>query len=468
MTADHMGLRGNLFVKIFIGFWLVTTAILVSWMLSSHYFDSRAGDAGGEVRPQIQRHAGPPHRFVLRTLDYFQHMSDEELGKMIAENRRQHGIDVFLIRRDGSELFGLEVPPDVSRMAASLAGGKRRAAAESRGKHLLAHRVYRENEGLLRAVFVFPRPARGLVRALGEHLWLRIALAVAISGLVCFALSRLMTNRLKELGQASRRLAEGDLDTRLAVRDHGGDETDELARDFNTMAAQLQERIDAQKRLLGDVSHELRSPLARLRVALALAEDDPDNLRSHLQRIERETERLDELIDQLLSTRAGEISLDTHIDLVALLQQLCADAGFEGEAGGVRVLFNTELEQAVIPSSGDLLHKSFENILRNALAHTVPGTEITVELQPEDNEFLVSVEDQGPGVPAEELERIFGEFYRVDTARSRESGGYGLGLAIARRAILRHGGRIGADNTGNGLRVTVSLPIEAPAEDAIP
>jgi two-component system sensor histidine kinase CpxA len=439
-----MGLRGNLFVKIFIGFWLVTTAILVSWMLSSHYFDSRAGDAGGEVRPQIQRHAGPPHRFVLRTLYNFQHMSDEELGKMIAENRRQHGIDVFLIRRDGSELFGLEVPPDVSRMAASLAGGKRRAAAESRGKHLLAHRVYRENEGLLRAVFVFPRPARGLVRALGEHLWLRIALAVAISGLVCFALSRLMTNRLKELGQASRRLAEGDLDTRLAVRDHGGDETDELARDFNTMAAQ------------------------RLRVALALAEDDPDNLRSHLQRIERETERLDELIDQLLSTRAGEISLDTHIDLVALLQQLCADAGFEGEAGGVRVLFNTELEQAVIPSSGDLLHKSFENILRNALAHTVPGTEITVELQPEDNEFLVSVEDQGPGVPAEELERIFGEFYRVDTARSRESGGYGLGLAIARRAILRHGGRIGADNTGNGLRVTVSLPIEAPAEDAIP
>jgi len=210
--------------------------------------------------------------------------------------------------------------------------------------------------------------------------------------------------------------------------------------------------------LLGDVSHELRSPLARLRIALALAEEDSAKSGEYLQRIEREAERLEELIAQLLSTQARDIHLDTHIDLVLLLQHLCADASFEGEARGVHVTFTPVIAQAIVASSGDLLHKSFENILRNAVNHTDEHSCVTVSLTHSDGSFRVAIENHGPGVPPEELDKIFDEFYRVDTARTRDSGGYGLGLAIARRAILRHGGGVEAANTGSGLAITVSLP----------
>jgi two-component system sensor histidine kinase CpxA len=448
-----MKLPGYLFIKIFIGFWLVTTAILGSWMLTSQYFDARPdGEQAGPMRP------GPPHRFVLRLMYDMQTLDDAKLQALLIRTEDEHGIVVYLLDRQGEDLLDRPVPPAVKRLAQELRGGRRRAFHNAPGEHMLAHTVYRGEQGLLRAVLVFPPDGHGLLRALGSMLWLRIALAILVSGIICYLLSRLMTNRLKALQLASRRLANGELDTRLQVRDKGGDETDELARDFNSMAQQLQERIQAQKRLLGDVSHELRSPLARLRIALALAQENSVKSGEYLQRIEHEAERLEELIAQLLATQADKIHLDTHIDLVPLLQHLCADASFEGQAQGVQVIFTAAIEQAIVASSGDLLHKSFENILRNAVNHTDENSCVTVSLAHRDGSFHVAIEDRGPGVPPEELDKIFGEFYRVDTARTRDSGGYGLGLAIARRAILRHGGGVEAANTGSGLLVTVSLP----------
>ena len=461
-----MALRGNLFVKMFVGFWLATITILASWMLSYHYFDTRHGEDQPRGRADLSSHGGPPKRFMLRTLYDLQHLPEAGLRDLVAEFQARHGVDIYLLRGDDTELLDREVPDPVARLAAELGSEQQRVVERARGKHLVGHLVYRDDAGLLRAIFVLPRPARGLLRALGENLWLRIALAIVISGLLSYLLSRLMTRRLKELGRASRQLAEGDLGVRLDVRDLGGDETDELARDFNSMAAQLQARINAQKQLLSDVSHELRSPLARLRVALALAEDDADNLQSHLERIGCETDRLDELIGQLLSTGAGTVELDTHIDLVGLLQQLCSDTDYEGRSESVSVQFDTSLEQAVVASELDQLRKCFDNILRNALRHSPAGATIRVELREEEEAFVATIEDQGPGVAEDLLENIFDEFYRVDSARTRDSGGYGLGLAIARRAVQRHGGEIRADNTGRGLRVTVSLPREPDAEGA--
>ena len=458
-----MGLRGNLFVKMFVGFWLVTITILASWMLSYHYFDTRHGGDQPRGRADLSPHGGPPKRFMLRTLYDLQHLPESGLRDLVGEFQARHGVDIYLLRGDDSELLDREVPAPVTRLAAKVDSEQPRVVERARGKHLVGHLVYRDDAGLLRAIFVLPRPARGLLRALGENLWLRIALAIVISGVLSYLLSRLMTRRLKELGRASRQLAEGDLGVRLDVRDRGGDETDELARDFNSMAAQLQARINAQKQLLSDVSHELRSPLARLRVALALAEEDTDNLHSHLERIGCETDRLDELIGQLLSTGTGTVELDTHIDLVGLLQQLCSDTGYEGSSESISVQFDTPLEQAVVASESDQLQKCFDNILRNALMHSPAGATIRVELREEEEGFVATIEDQGPGVAEDLLENIFNEFYRVDSARTRESGGYGLGLAIARRAVQRHGGGIRADNTGPGLRVTVSLPREPDA-----
>lgn len=454
-----MKLRLQLFGKIFIGFWFATIAVLASWQISSHYLESFPAHNASENRPQ-----SPPQRFVLRMIYDLQNLEPAELAPLVERAKADHEVDIYLLDNKADDLLGRPVPPLVAKIAAKLHSGQRRAFFRHKGEQLLAHEIYRPGQGTVRAVFVF-RPSRHqLLAFLGSNLWLRITLAVLVSGAVCYLLSLLMTRRVKALQVASRRLATGDLDTRLRVRSRGGDETDELARDFNSMAAQLQERMQAQKRLLADVSHELRSPLARQRVALALAQKNPENATSYLQRIEQESERLEELIGQLLASQVDDVKLDTHIDLVSLLQQLCGDANFEGSAQKKRCVFSCHLPEAVVASAGDLLHKSFENILRNALHHTRPDSEVRVQLQRDGHEFRICITDCGSGVPEDELDKIFEAFYRTDTARTRDTGGHGLGLSIARRAIERHGGSIIAANTTSGFAVTVTLPVP----DAVP
>ena len=450
-----MKLRGSLFVKLFMAFWLVTIAILGSWQLTSNYFDSQPpGPKFSDRDP-----SAPPHRFILRTRYSLENLSLKDLPKQLAKIHRKHGVQIYILARDGSDLLGRKVPKEVSDISNELRSVPRKSLARQSKGGLSAIPIYRQDEGALTAVFKFPQHRRLIVATLSTSLWLRISLAVLISGVICFGLSRLMTGRLKDLQLASRRLATGNLDTRLQVRDRGGDETDELARDFNSMAKQLQERIGGQKRLLGDVSHELRSPLARLRVALALAQQKPEQRFEYLQRIEQETERLEDLINQLLSSQMRDVTLDARIDLVTLLKQLCADANFEAQGTGKYFTFNTDTERADVDSFEDLLHKSFDNILRNALHHTVENSEVSVSVVSNDGDYQITVEDQGPGVPKNDLNKLFNEFYRVDSARSRESGGHGLGLAIAKRALLQHGGKVTAHNTGTGLRITVRLPL---------
>ncbi len=445
--------RLRLFGKIFIGFWLATLAVLGSWMLANQYFDSRPG---GD--PLARRPDGPPQRFVLRMIYELQNLDESGIRALLERAHAEHQVDIFLLDRAGEDLLQREVPANVTGLARQLRGVRRRAFATDGEERLLAYRIYHPDRGPLRAVFVFQPPRHLILSLLGSYLWLRVAVAVLVSGLVCYLLSSLLTSRIKKLQLASRQLATGALDTRLRVRGRGGDETDELARDFNSMAEQLQARIEAQKRLLGDVSHELRSPLARLRVALALAQENPASTADYLQRIERETERLEELIGQLLASQGGELELNDHIDLVALLQQLCGDANFEGAARDKKTAMAHSVPEAVVASSGDILRKGLENVLRNAMAHTAPGSVVEVTLAQPGDHYLIRVTDHGGGVAETELEKIFEPFYRTDTARSRDHGGYGMGLAIARRAIMRHGGRIWAENTATGLAVAISLP----------
>ena len=445
-------MRGNLFIKIFLGFWLITIAVLASWSLAVRYFE----DVPAELSEQRQ---GPPPRHLLRLFYALENEPLEQLPAIARRMRESHGLDIYLLQRDGSNLLGQAVPRPAQQVAAQLSPERRRSVLRTDQGHFIAHALNRGPREQLSAV-VRMTPPRPVVAALNANPMLRVAMAVVISGILCFALSRLLTRRVRALQGASRRLAEGDLDARIAVRDSGGDETDALARDFNSMAAQLQARIDSQKRLLQDVSHELRSPLARLRIALALAQEQPDSAAKQLGRIEREAERLDELIGQLLSSQADSITLDSHVDLVPLLRDLARDADFEGRPEGKRVALFTDRDEAIVATSGDLLHKCLENILRNALKYTGADTEVTIDLRGTEDGFNICIEDRGPGVPESELERIFDPLYRVDTVRHRATGGYGLGLAIARRAMEQHGGKLQATNTGEGLRVTATLPAE--------
>lgn len=449
-----MKLRKSLYVKLFVGFWLITTGILASWLLAARYFEGLPGSIESVERP------GPPPRFVLRLMYQLQNVPDGQLAAVLNSKQRHH-IEIYLLDRAGKDLLDRNVP-DIARRAADQVGpGRRRVFLKREGQPpVVAYAVYRENQGLLRAVLTPDRDHRHLfLRALGNNLWLRILLAVVISGLLCYFLSRVMTGRLNRLRGAARALAAGELDTRIPVADSGGDEADELARSFNAMAGQLQRRINDQKRLLSDVSHELRSPLARMKIALALAQERPGQSATQLQRIDRETQRLEELIGQLLTAQAADRPLDEHIDLVGLLRELCADADFEARAADRRVTLEHVPEQALVSTSGDLLHKTFENLLRNAVHYSPEGGRVQVALAQRGEYFEVSVSDDGPGIPEEELERVFDAFYRVDTARSRGTGGHGLGLSIARRAVEQHGGRIRAENRHPGLCVTVLLPV---------
>jgi two-component system sensor histidine kinase CpxA len=457
----------SLFAKIFIGFWLSAIAIIGAWLLAGEYFETfpdldlalqeRSPGGQGARRPPT---GGPSPRLLYRVFYELQNAPEPRLRALVRRVERDQRARLYLVDNAGADIFGRTPEAGVRQLLGKLEGPRRRIEHRSGQVTLLGQEFYRPEYGELTAVLAFDRPASPVVRALQEQLWLRLSIALVISGLVSFAVSRYLTRSLKRLQLASRALASGDLDMRIEVPERGGDETVELARGFNRMAEQLQEKMQAQRRLLHDVSHELRSPLARLRVALALAERDPLNSAEQLQRIDRETERLDELIGQLLVVPDTQLDLHDSIDLVSLLQELTADAGFEAQQQDKSIGLVTRLEEAVVPTQGDLLKKALENVIRNALAHTPATEQVTVELRREGERFRIDVQDRGPGIPPDALEKVFEPFFRLDESRRRETGGYGLGLSIARRAVNQHGGEISARNNRDGLCVSIVLPAD--------
>lgn len=414
--------------------------------------------SGRERPPPGARQPGPP-RHIFQIYYGLQNVPAESLEQWILDQEDQESMEIRLVDTDGKEIYGRDLLPGSEVVLNKLSGFRRRATHRQNNVLLFGQELYRPEWGQLFMIIAERPPDSAIISFLKERLWLRLALALLISGLISYAVSRYLTRSLKHLQLASRSLAEGDLDTRISVPDRGGDETDELARDFNSMAGQLQEKIQAQKRLLSDVSHELRSPLARMRVALALAEKDPQRSEEQLVRIEKEAERLDELISQLLSVPDGPVDFEDSIDLVTLLESLCGDADYEARSTEKSVQFLCEMAELVIRSQGDLLKKAFENVIRNALKHTPKDCPVDVRLERLQNEIQVEIRDQGPGVDDVDLARIFEPFYRTDLSRQRETGGVGLGLSIASRAIKRHGGTITAQNTTPGLCIQISLPV---------
>jgi two-component system, OmpR family, sensor histidine kinase CpxA len=302
----------------------------------------------------------------------------------------------------------------------------------------------------------------------------QLPVVIAIDGATTFVLVLIFTRPVIRLRRAARELAQGNLRTR--VQEGGaqngifrGDEFHALVRDFNHMAERLEGLVDAQKILLRDVSHELRSPLARLSVALELARADAsEEMASHLDRIERETARLNELIGQLLALSSmeaveGEKSFE-RVSLNQLLEQMIPDAEFEARQRQCSVAYHADGEIA-IRGKRELLYRAIENVVRNAIRFTTSGSEVEIHLREERNGsrgvVKVEVKDRGPGIPEAEMDSIFRPFYRVDQARSPQTGGFGVGLAIAERAVKLHHGELKVRNRdGGGAALQMSFPAE--------
>ncbi|MCD8522286.1 MAG: ATP-binding protein [Saccharospirillaceae bacterium] len=302
-----------------------------------------------------------------------------------------------------------------------------------------------------------------------EDRWLVPLAIVVVVTLLCFMLVWSLTRPIRRLQRTVRRLAQGDFDVSGLRRDlHRHDEIGMLASEVVDMADALQRLLHSHQQLLRDVSHELRSPLTRLQIALGIArkKDQQNLLVAEHDRIERAVGQVDGLVGQILDlarlqqTDSQQLQTSTH----ALGQQLhdwLQNADVEIEEKHLQLIVHEPADSLTCDWDWMLVERAFDNLLRNAIRFSPPGSALSVGVDVSAQHLALWVQDQGPGVPQEELQRIFDPFTQVDSARDHAAGGYGIGLALVKRIVELHGGRVHAENRLPGLRVTMQLPLNS-------
>jgi len=439
----------RLFWKLFFALWLsiMAFAVVVSWINQTVILQYAVEEPGRGFEVNLKR-------FKARLAQEMGEGGEQQVKRTLRSLQRGMRNHIFIVDADGNELLGREDTLKKLR----------------RGRVKVSRKQLEDADGQSYTLISTGRRPPGMLLAPGPRgVEMRLAVAAVISALVSFLLARYLAAPLGQLSRASRQLATGDLSVRVgAPLDQRKDEFGQLALDMDEMASRLQVSQQANRRLLRDVSHELRSPLARLRVALEIARNkDQNQVIEELNRIELESERLEKLVDEVLSLlRESSVSQELKLqnfDLAELLQDLVETVNYESRDDGHQVDLQTQ-SPLLLNADRDLLWRVFENLLRNALIHG--GENGVIELSAatsSEHEIVVCVKDSGPGIAAQYLVRIFEPFYRVDEARTRksagQSSGHGLGLAIAASAVRRHGGRITASNRkSGGLEVRVTLP----------
>jgi two-component system OmpR family sensor kinase len=445
---------GRLFWKFFAAFWvgLATVALIIAagvWL--ARWFD---------LVPVSRVEVGRMNFYLQTTRGLIQ------MGDMAAVRHIVGAVDdevhaaPYVIDSQGHDLLGRAIGPEL--WSQIQAAPEQLDLAEAR-RGLGALQRVATTDGSVVTVFA---PAADVRTALGmasekapPPFWLPILATVLISTLFGGFMAWYVSQPIRKLQWALQRLAAGQLDTRVqAQMGSRRDELAELGADFDRMAQRMQLLVGAQQRLLHDVSHELRSPLARMQAAIGLARQQPERTLAMQERVERESMRLDALVGELLTlarleTDAAQAAHE-RIDVVELLAEVCDDARFEARAAQRDLVFTTN-GGYLAEASGELLYRAFENVVRNAVKFTREGTVVTVLAEVSSVGLVVTVSDEGPGVAKEERSQMFEPFQRIGDAGVE---GFGLGLTIAKRAIESHGGRIEAHAaSGGGLAVRISL-----------
>jgi len=462
----------SLFWKILISFWvsLILFAGLTMWSTSYYLETIRSDTSVGHPRVKMQQ-------YIQQAQTVARIHGMDGLRKWLTELDRRETIPYLLIDEQGTDLINRPVPYRLQKRVQRYERRMQHEYDEHENENEYEHRRSHRRPIIIDGKRYRLLPdfhAVTLSRVLNRPRVIAIPILIAalISGIVCYFLAGYLTTPITRLRQATRKFANGDLDERVGpVLGKRKDEMADLAKDFDQMALQLQNLISSHKQLLRDASHELRSPLARLQVALGLARKrTADTIDAELDRIDHESERLNELIGKLLSVARLETGYTDmkkeEIRLDGLLEELADDAAYEARALNRDVAISDNVA-AEIRGNRVLLHSALENVVRNAIRYTAEHTtvELSMQFDVDHPGFVkITVRDHGPGIPDEMLSRIFEPFVRVGEARDRESGGYGLGLAIASRAIKLHGGNISASNmSGNGASVEINLPVETNA-----
>lgn len=447
----------SVFTRIFVSFWL---ALIVNILLTAVM--RPVAPPRAPFRESMFKLLNVHARAILRESDAGHRAEAQSEVRTLAQ---ASGIRLFLFDTSGNEVTGQNVPAEV-RLA--IAENVEDPAGDSR---IISRQISYEDGRTYRMAALFPPPTRPFFER-PSFLLPRFAMLFIISGIVCFVLAHYLTTPLVRLRGATQQFARGELRARAPVRGRRKDEIALLVKDFNGMAEQIEKLITAQRRLLSDISHELRSPLARLSIATGILRNKTGpEAASTLDRVERETVRLDQLIGQLLTLSAmesGEQSIEkSQINLAELATEVASDADFEARNRDCHVTFRAEAE-CIVEGDATILRSAIENIVRNAVRYTSEDStvEMALSLPASDagRNCVLTVRDHGPGIPEEHLSDIFRPFYRLADARDRLSGGVGLGLAISQRAVSLHGGDVSAANAPDGgLIVSITLPLQTTA-----
>lgn len=452
-------LMRSLYWKIFISFWLAIILIIftTAWIISHIVHKS-------SLPAQEQLFMDSYANAAVATYESGQQAA---LLKWLNKIGISRHMSIYLLTSTG-EIIGTHVAPEnVKKVAENLLQDQLSEGILKSGKLIVSHEILSTSGKFYRLAAVSEKPIYHFVGVPWAGLTIRLILAIFISGLICYLLSRYLTQPLRSLGMAAKSIAKGQLNTRVGhLRGHNKDEIAQLSAEFDRMAEQVETLVKSKERLLQDISHELRSPLARLQIALELGRKKTNHLADgEFNRMELECSRLNVLITEILDfARLEKSTTDLNfneVDLSTLLLNIINDANFEFGNEFPRVKAGV-IEPCHLLLDERLIHRAIENVVRNAL-HYSPATEqVTVSLKRSETleHICIDISDKGPGVPEDQLNRIFNPFYRVDTSRTKKTGGYGLGLAIAARAIqLHHGEIVASNNPDRGLLVRIILSV---------
>lgn len=448
------------FRRIFLSFWAmgvatVILAYLVAGLLQlaaissgeDHYEKQLVAAVAQDLRAQMN--AGPSPAAAVATVQQ-RHLL--EMGYLLR---------IFIIDPTGKDIAGRSLPAAVSRLLRS------ESAEPGSTLAIWAPSLTVQSEGLrgYRVVgySIAPPLSRTLLQPHGRSLML--AVSILASAGISMVLARFIALPIQRLRQAGQQVAAGDLSVRVAHT--VGKRTDDiakLARDFDVMTERVEHLIASQQQLMRDVSHELRSPLARLQAILSIARQKAQqDAVANIDRMEHEVERLNMLIGEILSFARLQSRQQVEpcaTDLVDLVRTIAEDADIEaGES--YKSVHMTGPDRCIVSADTALIHRAIENVVRNALKYTAEYTSVEIAITTQADTVTVTVDDRGPGVPDAALEKLFQPFYRVTEVQSPSPAGSGVGLAIAERSVSLHGGSIRASNRdGGGLRVAISLPRE--------
>jgi signal transduction histidine kinase len=467
----------TLFIKILLSFWLamaLTTIAYTILVLSTQI--GQRGKLRQSVLADRRQMAGEMLTMYGQVAPaLYEREGATPLDRYAGKPAGSTKVLSFLFDATGRPLISSrEIPADVQAAAAEAARSGGPGSVNSKDFIALAQPVAGPaGRSYIAAVGLPALPLRAsqrwqsIVRSFG----IQMTVALLFGGIICYVLAWRLTAPIRRLRTAAQRLASGDLSARVGeARGKSGDEVADLGRDLNRMAERIEALMESQKRLVRDVSHELRSPLARFNVALGLARQHCSSAADiYFDRIERDAERLNELIGELLTLTLLESGVERFVReplaLDALVAKVAQDADFEAESRGKNVAV-IACEPLTVEGNGELLRQALENVVRNAVRYTREGMAVEIALrrvQVEGTMYaVISVRDYGPGVPEAALTKLFLPFYRVAEARDRQSGGTGIGLAITDRAVRLHSGTVNARNaTDGGLLIEIRLPVTA-------